>query len=92
MQATRNESLEGLRLLDVSQGQADNLKFLARHFSPAEVIGYDSVKKVFTSGKYQMTGSPSGANLSQHLSNERRFDLILCVETWSKQANRESFL
>ena len=61
MQATRLESLEGLRLLDVSHGQADNLKFLAKYFCPTDVIGYDSVKRVFTSGKITSSVAPSGA-------------------------------
>ena len=45
LQATRLDSLEGLRVLDVSHGQADYLKFLAKHFEPETVVAYDSVKR-----------------------------------------------
>ena len=31
-------------------------------------------------------------NLTQLLSRERRFDLILCIETWSKLNDHERFL
>lgn len=64
LQATRLESLDGLRVLDVSHGQADNMKFLAKNFSPSDVVGYDSVKKVFTCGKFT-NGAATGTNLSQ---------------------------
>ena len=57
MQATSLDSLEGLRVLDVSHGQTDYLKFLERFFSPRAVVGYDSVKKRFTSG---LSSNPSG--------------------------------
>ena len=50
MRATSLENLEGLRVLDVSHGQTDYLKFLEQNFSPRAIIGYDSVKKEFTSG------------------------------------------
>ena len=50
LQSTRLDTLEGVRVLDVSHGQADNLKFLARYFSPRAVVGYDSVRRQFTNG------------------------------------------
>ena len=31
-------------------------------------------------------------NLAQVLSRERRFDLILCIETWNKLGDRERLL
>lgn len=48
MRATGLESLEGLRVLDVSHGQTDYLRFLQRNFKPRATVGYDCVKKQFT--------------------------------------------
>ena len=45
LQATNIDNLGGLRVLDVSHGQAESLSFLARHFKPRAVVGYDSVRK-----------------------------------------------
>lgn len=44
-QATNISSLEGLRVLDVSCGQEEPLKFLGRYFKPRTVVGYDYVKR-----------------------------------------------
>ena len=98
IRATSLESLEGLRVLDVSHGQTDYLKFLGKFFSPHAIVGYDSIKKQFTCG---ISGTPNGhmaagqtnsINLAQLLSRERRFDLILCIETWSKLGDKTRFL
>ena len=80
-------------MLDVSHGQADNLKFLARYFSPKAVVGYDSIRRQFTNGtSLPPAQSSNGQNLAHALSHERRFDLILCIETWSKLTDQQRFL
>lgn len=86
------DSLEGLRVLDVSAGQADYLKFLAKFFSPSAVVGYDSIKRQFTNGFINTGAVAATINLTQLLSRERRFDLILCVETWNKLVDHARFL
>ena len=97
MRATSLDSLEGLRVLDVSHGQTDYLKFLAKFFSPRAVVGYDSIKKQFTTSGlgnnhgYQTTAANT-INLAQLLSREKRFDLILCIETWNKLDDKDRFL
>ena len=94
MQAPQLDNLEGLRVLDVSHGQTDQLKFLERFFSPRAVVGYDSIERKFTIGlgSSATTTAGPGMNLAQVLSRERRFDLILCIETWNKLGDRERFL
>ena len=92
LQATRLDSLEGLRVLDVSHGQADYLKFLTKNFSPTAVIGFDSVKRQFTTGMGSYAALAATLNLAQLLRQERRFDLIMCVETWNKLGDHEAFL
>ena len=95
MRATSLDSLKGLRVLDVSHGQTDYLKFLAKFFSPKAVVGYDSIRKQFTTSGY--SNNPDNAtnntiNLAQLLSREKRFDLILCIETWNKLGDKDRFL
>ena len=96
LQATSIESLEGLRVLDVSHGQVESLNFLARHFKPRASVGYDSVKKQLTgTGLNKVlpaTGSTPQMNLAQMLRSEKRFDLILCIETWNLLRDQDSFL
>ena len=103
LQATRNDRLKGLRVLDVSHGQADYMKFLASSFKPQAYVGYDSIRRQFTSGisnakalgvsNNALPGSQATTmNLAQLLSRERRFDLILCIETWNKLGDQERFL
>ena len=60
LQATRVDSLEGLRVLDLSHGQTECLKFLARHFEPHAVVGYDSVKRQFTTNGLTSAAAPGG--------------------------------
>lgn len=50
IRATSLDSLEGLRVLDVSHGQTDYLKFLGKFFSPRAIVGFDSIKNCFTTG------------------------------------------
>ena len=98
IRATSLDSLEGLRVLDVSHGQTDYLKFLGKFFTPRAMVGYDSVKKQFTSGisnsmnLAQTPGMTNNVNFAQLLSRERRFDLILCIETWNKLGDKDRFL
>ena len=63
LQATRNDSLKGLRVLDVSHGQADYMKFLATSFKPQAYVGYDSIRRQFTSGINNSTAMAN--NLAQ---------------------------
>jgi len=57
-----DDSLEGLRVLDVSHGQTDYLKFLGKFFSPRAIVGYDSIKKQFTCGITSATPSAATTN------------------------------
>ena len=50
VQATRLDSLEGLRVLDVSQGQDQALKFIKSNLLPRALVGFDPVRRQFTTG------------------------------------------
>lgn len=63
------------------------MKFLVRHFNAEKYVGYDAIRRKFTTGQYLPGLNGQSMNLAQMLSLERRFDLILCIETWNKLGN-----
>lgn len=92
LQATGLDSLQGLRVLDVSYGQANCLNFLQKHFAPRSLVNYETIMRQFQAAGGSSPHVQGMRNLSFNLQRESRFDLILCIETWNRLDDQNSFL
>lgn len=100
--ATGLENLEGLRVLDVGCGQGNCLEFLTHHFNPEEALGIDTSGRQIATAKSLAIASENASHLffmqadattmAQTLRAERRYDLILCIESWNMLDDHLRFL
>ena len=103
--ATGHENLEGLRVLDVGCGQGNCLEFLTLHFRPDFALGIDISGRKINEAKNLAESSVNkldnkklaflkadAMTMAQTLRGERRYDLILCIESWNMLEDHLSFL
>ena len=89
-------------MLDVGCGEGNCLEFLTRHFGPEEALGIDISERQINTAKSLAIASESASHLffmradattmAQDLRAERRYDLILCIESWNMFADHLRFL